>query len=33
VFNFVRDVGIDLAPGQVLIIDFSASGGGFVFTR
>ena len=33
VFNFVRDVGIDLAPGQVLIVDFSASGGGFVFTR
>lgn len=32
-FNFVHDVGIDLAPGQVVVIDFSASSGGFVFTR
>ena len=32
-FKFVRDLDLDLAPGQVLIVDFSASGGGFVFTR
>lgn len=33
VFKFVRDLEIDLAPGQVLIVDFSASGSGFVFSR
>lgn len=32
-FNFSREAGIDLAPGQVLIVDFAAQGGGFVFTR
>ena len=32
-FNFIREAGIDLAPGQVLIVDFAADGGGFVFTR
>ena len=32
-FSFVREAGIDLAPGQVLIVDFSSDGSGFVFTR
>ena len=32
-FKFVRNLDVDLRPGQVLIVDFSASGGGFVFTR
>ena len=30
-FNVVRDAAIELAPGQVLIVDFAA--GDFVFTR
>jgi hypothetical protein len=33
VFKYVRDLDVDLAPGQVLIVDFLANGGGFVFTR
>ena len=32
-FNFVHEAGIDLAPGQVLIVDFTTDGHGFVFTR
>ena len=32
-FAFLREAGIDLAPGQVLIVDFTTDGGGFVFTR
>src|SRR3990167_5698652 len=32
-FNYVHDAAIDLAPGQVLVVDFSASSGGFVLTR
>ena len=32
-FSFVREDGIDLAPGQVLIVDFASDGSGFVFTR
>lgn len=31
--NFSRAVSIELAPGQVLIVDFFAARGGFVFTR
>lgn len=33
VFTFVHEAGVDLAPGEVLIVDFSASGSGFIFTR
>jgi hypothetical protein len=33
VFRYARDLEVDLAPGQVLVVDFSANGGGFVFTR
>ena len=32
-FRYVRETGIDLAPGQVLIVDFASDGSGFVFTR
>ncbi len=32
-FNFMREAGFDLAPGEVLIVDFAADGSGFVFTR
>ena len=32
-FKFVREASLDLAPGQVLIVDFAADGSGFVFTR
>lgn len=30
-FNFVREVTLDLAPGRVLVIDFNAGQGGFIF--
>lgn len=32
-FRFVREEGVELLPGQVLIVDFTTDGGGFVFTR
>ena len=32
-FRFTGESAMDLAPGQVLIVDFSVDGGGFVFTR
>lgn len=32
-FSHVHDAGLDLAPGDVLVVDFSASSSGFVFTR
>ena len=32
-FNYVRDASLILTPGQVLIVDFSAENGGFVFTQ
>lgn len=32
-FTFVRDVELDLAPGQIIIVDFRNGEGGFVFTR
>lgn len=31
--NFSKDIEVDLAPGQVIIVDFLAGSGGFVFTR
>ena len=31
--NFSKEINVDLAPGQVLIVDFLTSSGGFVFTR
>ena len=33
VFTFIRETSLDLAPGQVLIVDFASDGSGFVFTR
>ena len=33
VFRFSGESAVDLAPGQVLIVDFAADGSGFVFTR
>ena len=30
-FTFVRDATIDLAPGRVVVIDFDAAQGGFIF--
>ena len=32
-FKFVRELDLDLAPGQVLFVDFSASAGGLVVSR
>ena len=32
-FGFAGETTVDLAPGQVLIVDFATDGGGFVFTR
>ena len=32
-FKFVREASLDLAPGQVLIVDFAADGSGFIFSR
>lgn len=32
-FNFAREIDLDLAPGQVLIVDFLTGEGGFVFIR
>lgn len=32
-FNYVHDAAIDLAPGQVVIIDFLTGSGGFVFAQ
>jgi len=32
-FRFTGESAVDLAPGQVLIVDFAADGSGFVFTR
>ena len=32
-FRFTGESAMDLAPGQVLIVDFAADGSGFVFTR
>jgi hypothetical protein len=32
-FRFTGESAVDLAPGQVLIVDFAADGRGFVFTR
>lgn len=32
-FRVASDVAFDLAPGQVLIVDFATDGSGFVFTR
>lgn len=31
-FTFVREASLELAPGQVLIVDFTTDAGGFVFT-
>ncbi|MEI8326551.1 MAG: hypothetical protein WCH44_14530 [Betaproteobacteria bacterium] len=31
--NFARELWVNLAPGQVLIVDFLSGSGGFVFTR
>jgi hypothetical protein len=33
VFHFTREIDLDLAPGQVLIVDFLTGEGGFVFTH
>ena len=33
VFGYSKDLDIELAPGQVLIVDFLTSEGGFVFSR
>lgn len=33
VINYSRSISLDLAPGQVLIIDFLTGSGGFVFTH
>jgi hypothetical protein len=30
-FNYTGDTTVDLAPGHVLVIDFDAAGGGFLF--
>jgi hypothetical protein len=32
-FRFAGESAVDLAPGQVLIVDFATDGSGFVFTR
>jgi hypothetical protein len=32
-FNHVKDATIDLAPGQVLLVDFLPAAGGFVFSK
>ena len=32
-FRFAGESAVDLAPGQVLIVDFATDGRGFVFTR
>lgn len=32
-FKYSRDIDLELAPGEVLIVDFLAGDGGFVFTR
>jgi len=32
-FNHVHDATIDLAPGQIVIVDFLTGSGGFVFTH
>ena len=32
-FRFIGEAAMDLAPGQVLIVDFAVDGSGFVFTR
>lgn len=32
-FRFTGESAVDLAPGQVLVVDFAADGSGFVFTR
>ena len=32
-FRFTGETAVDLAPGQVLVIDFAVDGSGFVFTR
>jgi hypothetical protein len=32
-FNHAKDIDLDLAPGQVLIVDFLTGEGGFVFIR
>lgn len=32
-FRFTGESAVDLAPGQVLIVDFATDGSGFVFTR
>lgn len=32
-FTFVRDETLHLVPGEVLIVDFSSTGSGFIFTR
>lgn len=33
IINFSKEVSLNLAPGQVLIVDFLPSSGGFVFTH
>jgi len=33
VFHFAREIDLNLAPGQVLIVDFLTGEGGFVFTH
>lgn len=32
-FQYSRDIDLELVPGQVIIVDFLSSEGGFVFTR
>lgn len=32
-FQYARDINLDMTPGQVLIVDFVTSAGGFVFTH
>ncbi len=32
-FRFAAESAVELAPGQVLVVDFAADGGGFVFKR
>lgn len=32
-FQFVRDIDLELVPGEVIIVDFLTGEGGFVFTR
>jgi hypothetical protein len=33
IFHFAREIDLNLAPGQVLIVDFLTGEGGFVFTH